>query len=265
MHASIPLFDHIQLRVDGAIGHMRLHRPEVLNAFNKGLMQDVLDAADWFNRRPDVKVVVVSAEGRAFCSGFDLDFFASEASAEEVRDIVALGSELHRGVASMRATTVAAVHGYCVGGGVVLMMACDFRYASEDAVFFLPETELGIPLAWCGIPGLVREMGGLAATEFVLLCEKWSAARALSAGMVNELAADRAQLDEQAARVARTLSERSSLVLESTKRQVIAARELMLSGAYGFTDAHLLHSALLDPESQAARARYLSRRLGRTG
>lgn len=264
MHGSIPQFDHIQLRVDGAIGHLRLHRPEVLNAFNRGLMLDILDAADWFNRQPDIKVVVVAAEGRAFCSGFDLDFFSADASAEEVRRIVALGSELHHRVASMRAATVASVHSHCVGGGVVLMMACDFRYASEDANFFLPETELGIPLAWAGIPGLVREMGGLAATEFVLLCERWSAARALRMGMINDMAADRNALDEQVSRVARTLSERSALVLEATKRQVLAARELMLSGAYGFTDAHMLHSALQDAESQAARSRYLSTRLGRS-
>ncbi len=250
--------DSVIVEAEGAIGTMTLNRPDALNAFNRELMEDIIAATRWFNDRPEVKVVVVRGSGSSFCAGFDLQYFSSLASPEAVRDVVALGRPLADAVARMRATTIASVHGHCVGGGVVLAAACDFRYASADALFHLPETALGIPLAWGGIPWLVREMGPLRAAEFVLLCERLSAQRVESLGLLNAVLGSKDQLDEHVSRIADTLAQRSRLVLETTKQQIHAAREELAANHYSFCDAHILHSAFTDEESSECRSSYLA-------
>jgi len=242
---------------DGPIGTLTLNRPQALNAFDRVLMEDIIAAARWFDTQRQVKVVIIQGEGRAFCAGFDLEHFSSLASPEAVRDVVALGRPLADAVARMRATTIAAIHGHCVGGGVVLAAACDFRYASPDARFHLPETALGIPLAWGGIPWLVREIGPLRATEFVLLCKRIDAATAAEFGLLNAVLPSKEALLQQVRSTAETLAQRSHLVLQATKQQVSAARDELAANHYSFCDAHLLHSAFTDEESRQSRQDYL--------
>lgn len=259
MLSNTPAFNTIEITLDGVVGHLRLNRPATRNAFNRQMMQDIIDGARWLNGQADIKVVVFAGNGPGFCSGFDLGNFSSSASPEEVRSIVSLGSELTDVILHMRAITIASVHGHCIGGGVVLAAACDFRYASEDASFMLPEAALGIPLAWGGIPLLVRELGPLMATEFTLLCEFMPADRALRLGMLNDVV-PRKMLEDRVGRSIETLVLRSSLVLEATKQQIMAARESLVSSANAFADAHLLYSGLRDEASRDARLAYLQSR-----
>ena len=252
----------VQLVVEGEIGHMRLNRTQALNAFNLTLMQDIVSAAEWFDEHNNVKVVIIEGNGRSFCAGFDMNYFSEMASPENIRNIVDLGNKLANKVTRMRAVTIASVHGHCIGGGVVLMGACDFRYASKTASFLLPETQLGIPLAWGGIPRLMREVGPLKTAEFTLLDEKISADQALSMGMLNEVHEESA-LKGRVDSVAKRLASLSKLVIETTKQQLVAAKEELASNAYSYGDAHLLHTALLDEESKATRQRYVQAMLAR--
>jgi enoyl-CoA hydratase/carnithine racemase len=203
--------------------------------------------------------VVVAGAGRAFCAGFDLgDFSAPDAelSAWEAAD---LGRTMAEAVTSLRALTLAAIHGHCVGGGLVLAAACDLRLAAEDARFSIPEADLGIPLAWGGIPRLVRELGPALTKELVLTCRPFDAAEARALRFVNRVVpADR--LEAEAAALAAELAARPGLVLAATKRHTNAAAEEMASTAHAHADAHALVSALQDPESRAAGRAYLERR-----
>ena len=101
----------------------------------------------------------------------------------ERREIGQLGLRMADAIESMRAVTIAQVHGYAVGGGVVLVAACDLRVAADDAVFSIPEIELGIPLAWGGIPRLVREIGPALTKELVMTCRRFTPAEAKAAGL----------------------------------------------------------------------------------
>ena len=85
------MYKYLQINQDGAIGRMRLNRPEVRNAFNRELINEIEAAALEFDRRRDVKVVILSAEGLSFCSGFDLKQFSSEANSADVRATVDAG------------------------------------------------------------------------------------------------------------------------------------------------------------------------------
>src|SRR5574337_96546 len=253
------MYEYLTVSENGPIGEMRLNRPEVRNAFNQGLIAEIDAAARWFDQQRHIKVVVLSGHGPSFCAGFDLKQFASTADSAEVRAVVDAGGRMAQSVGRMRAITLAAVQGHCVGGGVVLMAACDFRLAAESAVFSLPETDIGIPLAWGGVPALVREVGASFAADFILTCRQVKAPEALRHGLVGDVVADN-KLRDRAGALANRLVRHSALVLETTKAQLIAARQALCMDAYVFSDAHVLHSALLDRASQEARAQYLDQR-----
>ena len=250
----------ITVTYSGAVGHIRLNRPAVRNAFDRGLIDALTSAARWFDdEQEDIKVVILSGEGKSFCAGFDLAQFSPLSNPEAVRSSVDAGRKMVQTIAKMRAITIAAVHGHCIGGGVLLAMACDFRYASACAKFALPETDLGIPLAWAGVPWLTREMGTLFAMEFILTCCEWSAAEAFSRGMLNSVV-EPDRLISDVTTLAERLACHSPFILETTKAQFLAAKQDLCSDAHSFADAHLLHSALVDERSKLARKEYLAGR-----
>ena len=93
-----------------------------------------------------------------------------------------IGLRMADAIEQMHAVTIARIQGYAVGGGVVLAAVCDLRVAAEDAVFFIPEVDLGLPLAWGGIPRLVREIGPALTKDLVMTCRRFSPAEATAAG-----------------------------------------------------------------------------------
>ncbi|MGI9592832.1 MAG: enoyl-CoA hydratase/isomerase family protein, partial [Myxococcota bacterium] len=180
------MFETLRAEAEGAIGRLTLDRAEKLNPLSTAALTEIAAAARWFDEQPDVKVVVVSGAGRAFSAGADLASFSGPQSLSP-RDAADRGREMADALESMRAVSVAAIQGWCVGGGVVLAAACDLRVAAEDARFSIPEVDLGIPLAWGGIPRLVREIGPALAKELVLTCRPFDAAEAKSAGFLNRV------------------------------------------------------------------------------
>jgi enoyl-CoA hydratase/carnithine racemase len=156
----------------------------------------------------------------------------------------------------MRAVTIARVHGHCVGGGVVLLTACDLRIAAADARFSIPEVDLGIPLAWGGIPRLVRELGPALTKELVMTCREFDAAEAHAMRFVNRVVGA-GVLDRVVEELAASLASKSALTLHTTKTQVNAVAEEMGPTGRNASDADLLMSALVDPESREVARRYL--------
>jgi enoyl-CoA hydratase/carnithine racemase len=246
---------------NGPKGELRLTRSHRANACSGELIRDVIAAADWFDQRDSVKAITMHGVGKAFCAGFDLQDFLT-LTPEEVRDVVELGRQMVQRVTRMKAVMVAAIHGACVGGGMVLAAACDFRYAARDTRFFLPEVDLGIPLAWGGMPWLVREVGPVVAMEVTLLCDRIPAERLLSAGFLNDVV-DSGEVLERAMTTTERLSRKSSFVLRATKEQVIAAKNDLASTPYSFNDANLLYMALMDPEGTRLRNDYIDAFRGR--
>ena len=248
------------------VARLTLSRPGKLNALSPALLEELIEAARALDARREVKVVIVSGEGRAFCAGFDLTSFAAQdADTPSPRETADLGRRMAEAVTQMRALTIARIHGHCVGGGLVLAAACDLRVAADDAVFSIPEVELGIPLAWGGIPRLVRELGPAMTKELVLTCRPFTPEEAHALGFVNRVV-PAAELDPAIDALAAQLSTRSALTLTATKAHVNAAAEELASTAGATRDADVLAAAIADPESRAAAVRYLeSRARGRSG
>ena len=130
--------------------------------------------------------------------------------------------------------------------------------AASDARFSIPEVDLGIPLAWGGIPRLVREIGPALTKELVMTCRPFGSSEALSAGFLNRVVAPEA-LDAEVAELVATLVEKPKLALLSTKRHTNAVTGEMLGMARTWSDADGLLAGLRDPEGRDSAARYLEK------
>ncbi|MBW6493514.1 MAG: enoyl-CoA hydratase/isomerase family protein [Burkholderiaceae bacterium] len=257
--AQQPQFESLRVTAEGTLGRLSLNRPEKLNALSPSLMQELVQAARWFDRQDDVRVVLVSGAGRAFCAGFDLNAFGGMDRTPPSREDADLGRVMTEQLTNMRALTLAAIQGRCVGGGVVIAAACDLRLAAEDALFSIPEIDMGIPLAWGGIPRLVREIGPAMTRELVIDCREFSAAEAQALGFLNRCV-PAGQLAEAAEAWAKGLAAKAGRLLAVTKRAVNEAAEQLVSSAGAVADADQLLAALGDPECQEMSRAYLARR-----
>ncbi len=255
-------FTTITVSSRGARGKITLNRPSKLNPLSTATLLELVGAARHLDSNPDVKVVVVAGSGRAFSAGADLASFSSDdgsaPSAGGAREAADAGRRMADAIESMRAVTVARLHGHCVGGGVVLAAACDLRVAADDTRFSIPEVDLGIPLAWGGIPRLVREIGPALTKELVMTCRPFDAAEAKASGFVNRVV-PAAELDLAVEALVASLETKSALTLTATKRHTNAVTEGMVGTARAWNDADSLVTALRDPESRAAAAAYLER------
>jgi enoyl-CoA hydratase/carnithine racemase len=255
-------FATLTVEVDGPIARLVLNRPDRLNAINSTMLRELTEAARWFGSLPDVRVVIFSGAGRAFCAGVDLkDSRGTDADHSwlALRGATQAGSRMLDAIESMNATTVASTHGYTVGGAVLLVAACDLRVAAEDARFSIPEVELGIPLTWGGIPRLVREIGPAMTKELVMTCRPFTADEAKSMGFVNRVVPSD-QLEAQTLALAQQIAAMPAAPVAITKEHVNAVSRAM-AGQTSYADGDVLLSALSSPESAQARTAYLERRL----
>jgi len=251
-----PATTTLSVAIDGAVGHITLDRPGKLNALSRSLLEDLTTAARWFDAAKDVKVVVIRGAGRAFCAGFDLQDRDWVELGPPERSAVT-GRSMAEAIAGMNAITVAAVHGHCIGGGVVLAAACDLRVATMTAQFRIPEVDLGMPLFWTGIPLLVRQIGPARTKELVLTGRAVTASEADRIGLVNQVVPED-QFDTTVVELAAQLAAKPAHVLSTTNRQVDAVAPPVPHDDPGVdSDVEGLAAAFSDPECRESAAAYL--------
>lgn len=252
-------FETITVEADGPIGRVTLNRPDKLNPLSTLTLQELARAFHALDGVDGLKVVIVSGSGRAFSAGADVTFFGAAAGGQSdmsPRDAADAGRLMVEALERLRAVTIAAIWGPCVGGGLVLAAGCDLRVAADDTYFSIPEVDLGIPLAWGGIPRLVREIGPAMTRELVMTCRPFTAEEARQLGFLNRVVAADAVMAE-AEGLAKQLSAKSALTLHSTKRHVMAVLDSMTGTSRNWNDADGLVNALHDPESREVAERYL--------
>lgn len=251
-------FANLSVRVDGPIGELRLERAAKRNALSIELLEEIVLAARFFDATQGLKVVVVRGAGESFSAGADLDAFRA-VPGRTTREVAELGRAMADALEAMRAVSIAAIRGWCVGGGLVLAAACDLRIASRGARFSIPEVDLGIPLAWGGIPRLVRELGPARTKELVMTCRPFEAEEARVVGFVNRVV-DEGELDAATDELAGSLARKPAHALLSTKRHVNAVCDQMVGTGRAWADADGLVTAFTDAECTAARRSYLEAR-----
>ncbi|GAC1383245.1 MAG: enoyl-CoA hydratase/isomerase family protein [Ktedonobacteraceae bacterium] len=206
--------------VDGLLGRLRFNRPQVLNAANWTWVQDLITATDYLAQSTEMHVVIVSGEGRAFCSGLDVKELA------QGNLNVEWFSAWERGVtalANLEAITIAAIQGYCLGGGLQVALACDLLVAASDAVFAIPAVKEGV-VADLGPMRLARLVGAARAKYLCLLGRRFSASEGLVMGILHEVV-EPVELEQHALNMARELLAIPFPALRHTKRQIDRACE----------------------------------------
>jgi len=208
---------------DGAICVLELHRPEKLNAISTVVERELheLLAADEVRSS---SVVVLAGAGRAFSAGADISEFY-ERTPEAILAYYRETGAIYEEVAALPQPTICAVHGYCLGGGLELALTTDFRVAEEDALFGFPEVGLGILPSSGGTHRTVRLVGPAKAKELILLRERFTAAEALTAGLVTEVV-PAGTVRDRAVELARSLASLPAAALLVTKQAIDAAGEI---------------------------------------
>jgi enoyl-CoA hydratase/carnithine racemase len=251
-----PELSTVRIEHDGPVAHLWLDRPDKLNPLSTATLEELVAAARWFDAQAAVRVVVVGGRGRAFSAGADVGSFGTADATRSPREAADAGRHMADAIEALEAVTVARIHGHCVGGGVVLAAACDLRVAAAGTRFSIPEVDLGIPLAWGGIPRLVREVGPAMTKELVMTCRAFSAEEAQRLGLVNRVVAAE-DLDREVEGLARALAAKAAFPVRATKRHVDAVTSAMVGIDRTWSDADALLTALRDPDCREAGARYL--------
>jgi enoyl-CoA hydratase len=209
---------------DGVVATVLLNRPQQLNALSDELMEALVEALIELDRDEAIRCIVLGGSERAFAAGADIGELA-QASAIEL--LYQRRVERWDEIRALWTPLVAAVSGFCLGGGCELAMSCDLIVASETARFGQPETSLGIIPGAGGTQLLVRAVGKSLAMDMILSGRMLSAREAFAAGLVARVVAKEAWLEE-AQRVAREIASKGPVATRLAKESVDRAFEVPL-------------------------------------
>ena len=240
-------FKNLLIETTDGITTLTINRPQVLNALNSDVVQELECALYKLDLDAAVKAVVVTGAGeKAFVAGADIKEM-SEISAYEAHDFARRGQRLMLLIKKMRKPVIAAVNGYALGGGLELALACDFIYASEKAKFGFPEVGLGIIPGFGGTQNLARLIGPNRANELIFSGRILTAAKALEWGIVNELIAPE-ELLAKALETAREIAGKGALGVAYAKDAI--ANGLNMTKEDGFRYEASLFGVLFSTEDQ---------------
>src|SRR6185503_15585166 len=180
--------DWIQLRRDGAVARITLNRPDKLNAFAEDMRERLIDALDAVAADRDARVLILTGAGRAFCAGGDVrhmvDLKRRRAEFHELEPLLTAGRTIVSRLQALTIPTVAAVNGVAAGAGCNLALACDLRWASDQATFGETFVRIGLHADWGGTYFLPRLVGLPMALEMCWTGDVIDAQRALQIGLV---------------------------------------------------------------------------------
>ncbi|PKB83299.1 MAG: hypothetical protein BZY88_02310 [SAR202 cluster bacterium Io17-Chloro-G9] len=215
-------FETLLFEKDGALAHISLNRPRVLNAYNVQMRDDFSEALAAVRDDPEVGSLLITGEGRAFCAGADLSEFGTAPSQVVARQ-VRWDRDVWGQMLSLTVPIVVAVHGYCIGSGVEIALLGDLRIAAHGTIFAMPEVQLGMVPAAGGSQTLPRNANPSQALDLLLTGRRFDAEEALRLRLVTRLVPE-ADLPEVAQQTAQELA-------ALDREAVAAAKSALARGA----------------------------------
>ena len=209
---------------DGNIATVQLNRPNVLNALSFELMSELVNGLEELDKDDTIKVIILTGSGRAFAAGADL---AQMSQATPVDLMLGRRFELWDRIRKVSKPIIAAVGGYCLGGGNELAMSCDMIIASEAATFGQPEINVGIIPGAGGTQRLTRVVGKYKAMEMILTGKSISAEEAYRVGLVNRVVPPES-LMEEARKLASEIASKPPISIRSAKEAILKAQDTTL-------------------------------------
>ena len=186
----------LQLEPDGEIVRIWFNRPESRNAHNQQMVKEVGDLFTALNSQSEFRVAVLGGRGKSFCAGADRKEQVPDPTNDlEARYLGQLGRRAARAIEDCEVVTIGRIHGHAIGGGCCFATSCDFRVSTSDALFYVPEVELGVPLPWGATPRLIHEIGAARARQMILTSERIDGTKAAEWGLVHEVVENEGDLD----------------------------------------------------------------------
>lgn len=255
-------YETIGLEIADHVATLSLNRPDKRNALNPIMLNEISEACKALNDNDQVRFVLLEGVGKAFSVGFDLQSFAALGMAQDsapeamLKQSALLGAEAIDAIKNLHAISIASVHGYAIGGGFLMLAACDFRIADKETIFSLPEVDIGIPLLWDGVPLLVEELGSALTKDLVLSARRFGVeVFAHSHFLYRCVEADKRQ--ETHDNLIQELSAKPALVLKQSKRQFLATQSV--GGYPKGLDTELFIEAVMNPEFIPTAMAYMQR------
>ena len=223
-------YENIIVETRGHVGLVTLNRPKALNALNQALVEELNAALAIFENDSTVGCTIITGSGKAFAAGADVKEMADKTFVDAY-----LGKFLEgwSSLSQARKPVIAAVSGYCLGGGCELAMMCDFIIATETAKFGLPEITLGIMPGAGGTQRLPRLIGKAKAMDMILTGRMMDAAEAERSGLVSRVVAPESLLEEALA-AAEKIASYSQPIVMMAKETVNRAQEMTLAEGVRF-------------------------------
>ena len=249
----------IVYRTDGKIAQVAFNRPDVHNAFNDTMINELNTVFEEIEKRSDVRVVIVTGKGKSFCAGADLNWMrrVKDYSYEDnLKESLDLAEMLYKMYASSK-PTIARVNGAAIGGGTGLVAVCDIAIAADRAKFSFSEVKLGLIPA-CISPYVLKKCGEGRCREFFLTGERLTAARAHAAGLVNAIV-PLEEIDAYIENIVKLLISSGPEAIAKCKELLRNVAEMSLEDAKKFT-AEVIAQLRISDEGQEGMNAFLEKR-----
>ena len=257
-------FQNILLEEKGSVAIVTINRPDKLNALNAVLISELETVFSYLGEKEDIRAVILTGSGeKAFVAGADiseinsLDMISGKEFAEKGQAVFSLIENLNKPV-------IACINGYCLGGGLEIALACDFRVASEDSRLGLPEITLGIMPGAGGTQRLPRLVGMGIAKEMILGGGQINAQRAYEIGLVNRVIPPE-NLLEEARKFARKLTKLPPFAMKVAKDAINYGYDLSLDNAIKLEIACILQCFSTQDQKEGMKAFVEKRKPAFTG
>jgi enoyl-CoA hydratase/carnithine racemase len=226
-------YETIRVEKKGGIGTLSLNRPEVRNAFNQEMIDEIRDALRLIDKDEEIRVLIITGEGKAFQAGADI----AELSRMKPMDILRWNEGIVRingALEKLRQPVIAAINGAAMGGGLELAISCTLRVVSESAKMAIPEVKLGIIPGTGGTQRLPRLIGKGRAAELLLTGEPIDAQEAYRIGLVNKVVPD-GEAVSRAEALAQKIMANAPIAVEMAKDALEIGKDLPLEHAVQYS------------------------------
>ncbi|GEL77021.1 enoyl-CoA hydratase/isomerase family protein [Tenuibacillus multivorans] len=214
----------IETFVEDSVGFIQLNRPDVMNALNRKMVDEIVEQLEAYDRDDSISVIILKGNEKAFAAGADIEEMMDDSPLTlELADPFAVWDRM----TLIKKPVIAAVNGLALGGGFELVLHSDLIVAGESAKFGFPEVKLGVMPGAGGTQLLSKAIGKRKALEFIWLGESMSADQALQLGAINRVVADELVMEETI-RLANSLAEQAPISLRLIKEAVNVADEVPL-------------------------------------
>jgi len=231
---SVNEYKAFRVELADKVAQVVIDRPEKINAMNADFWAEIIDVFRWVDDTDEVRVVVLSGAGPHFSSGIDLQLLA-QVGAQLGKDVGRNAEQLRRKILSLQASfnavdhcrkpVIAAIQGYCLGGAIDLISACDMRYCSADARFSIKEIDMGMAADVGTLQRLPRIIGDGIMRELAYTGRTLDGAEAQAIGLVNRVYENPEALMEGVNELARQIAEKSPLAIRGTKEMIRYMRD----------------------------------------